>query len=344
MLKKGYLIGSILLLLYVTLALFPRFSNHTGDNPLRREGDMPLLIAHGGGNKEYPDNTLEAFYHAYSIDPNMMLETDVCITQDGVVILSHDTTLDRKTNLVHADIHAIDYQTLWDQEIDFSYHNQVTPKSNGYNDSETFVRYQNYLGETVSPLDIDYPEGITPRHESKFLVTTLEDLIRAFPNNKINVEIKQSGEIGLSALDAVIDLMETTDLETQSFSRIVLASFHQEIFAELLRIKREEHPELMLSPATEGVIKYYALHVLGLDLFYFDKITVLQVPTEELGLQLDTKGFIATAHRHNIAVHYWTIDDPDTMKLLIENGADGIMTNIPSLLKIVYDQTDSGSE
>jgi glycerophosphoryl diester phosphodiesterase len=58
-------------------------------NPLRvNRGDTPLLIAHGGGNQEFPDNTLEAYYHAYSIDPRVMLETDVNITKDGVIILS----------------------------------------------------------------------------------------------------------------------------------------------------------------------------------------------------------------------------------------------------------------
>ncbi|MFA6791380.1 MAG: glycerophosphodiester phosphodiesterase family protein [Candidatus Izemoplasmatales bacterium] len=342
--KNTGLLLIILLLIYVTIALFPRFPNHKGSNPLRRTSELPLLIAHGGGNKEFPDNTLEAFYHAYSIDPGMMLETDVSLTKDGVIILSHDTTLDRKTNLVQASIYDIEYQTLVDQEVDFSYHNPVTPSSNGYNVTATFVRYQNYLGEAVSPLDVDYPEGVHPRHDSKFLVTTLEDLIQAFPDNKINVEIKQSGSIGLEALAAVIDLMERTDENYQTFSRMVLASFHKEIFSELLRIKKEDHPELMLSPATKGVIKYYALHVLGLDLFYFDTVTVLQVPPVEMGLHLDTKGFIETAHRHNIAVHYWTIDDPETMRLLIKNGADGIMTNIPSLLKSVMDAIETDSE
>lgn len=342
--KKRLLILIIVLLLYVTVALFPRFPNHPGTNPLRKEGEMPLLIAHGGGNKEFPDNTLEAFYHAFSIDSRMMLETDVCLTKDGVVILSHDTTLDRKTNLVQTDIIDVDYSYLLENEVDFGFQNSVSPSSNGYNITGVFNRYVNYLGEIVTPLDIDYPEGISARHDSKFLVTTLEELIRAFPENYINVEIKQSGETGLLALEKVIELMEDLSAEFDPFSHIVLASFHKEIFSELSHIKKTSHPELMISPATAGVVKYYLLHSLGLDLFYFDKVTVLQVPTEQMGLQLDTLGFIDTAHRHNIAVHYWTIDDPDVMRRLIEHGADGIMTNIPSLLKTIMDDVQSASD
>ncbi len=64
-------------LIYFILAIFPRFNNIQGINPLLKTGDLPVLIAHGGGNKEFPDNTLEAFYNAYSIDSNVMMETDV---------------------------------------------------------------------------------------------------------------------------------------------------------------------------------------------------------------------------------------------------------------------------
>jgi len=240
--------------------------------------------------------------------------------------------------LLEADIIELNYSDLVLDEVDFGYANSVSPNSNGYNVTETFVKYTNYLGEEVSPQDITYPEGVFPRHTSKFLVTTLEDLIKAFPDNLINVEIKQSGETGLQALAAVIELMEDLDDDYDTFSRIVLASFHKEIFKELQRIQKDDQPILMLSPGTSGVVKYFVLHTLRLDLFYFDHVAVLQVPTEEYGLRLDTAGFIRTAHKHNIAVHYWTIDDPDVMLKLIENGADGIMTNIPSLLKSVLDE------
>jgi len=36
-------------------------------------------------------------------------------------------------------------------------------------------------------------------------------------------------------------------------------------------------------------------------------------------------------------VHYWTINEPDEMRQLIEIGADGIMTDYPHRLKDVYE-------
>ena len=323
---------------YALVALFPRFDNVV-NNPLVVAGiNRPVLIAHGGGNLEFPDNTLEAFYNAYSIDPKVMMETDVSLTKDGVIILSHDTTLDRKTNLLNAEIINTNYVDLVANEVDFNYQNTVVPNSNGFNVSGEFKKYTTWDKREVTPLDVAYPAGVTPSHPTKFLVTTLEELITTFPSNFINVEIKQTGETGILALNKVIELMERLNPDYNTFNRIVLASFHENVTAELARIRKEKHPSLMFSPETNGVIKYFALHTLRLDVFYTDPVSVLQVPMWRYGLNLATKGFVRTANRHNIAVHYWTINDADDMRLLIKNGAHGIMTDRPTLLKEIIDQ------
>ncbi len=326
----------IIIVIYLILFLLPKPQSVAGENTLMKDTEgRPLLIAHGGGNQEFPDNTLEAYYNAYSVDPNVMLETDVNLTKDGVVILSHDTTLDRKTNLVHTDIIDVNYSDLIADQVDFGYENQVTPSSNGYNESGTFSLYTNYLGENVTPLDVTYPSGVIARNNTVFLATTLEELIVDFPNNAINVEIKQSGDIGLNALSAVIDLMDQLDSSYHTYIRIVLVTFHKEVYAQMMELKKTTHPDLMLAPEQNGVIKFYAFFITGLSVFYHDPINVMQLPTEQYGINLSSKAFIRMANKHNIAVHYWTIDDADEMKRLIENGADGIMTDRPTLMKEV---------
>ncbi len=318
------------LLFFLVLALFERPDNYPGTNPMMKKEDCPILIAHGGGNGEFPDNTLEAFYNAYSVDKNVMMETDVSITKDGVVILSHDTTIDRKTNET-GEISEWNYSDLMSEEVDFGYDNNKNrePDENGN------IPYLNGEGKRVTPLDVEYPEGVSARHETKFLATTLEELITHFPKNRINVEIKQDGEVGIKALREVLRLVEKYD----AYEIIVLASFHSDIYSELVRISESgEVPEsFMFSPAIVGVVKYYLLHTLALDVFFTDGIAVFQIPTEEYGIKLAKRGLIKRAHLHNIAVHYWTINDPDEMTYLIEIGADGIMTDYPHLLKEVYD-------
>ena len=322
----------IVILLVLIFNLIPRPKSVAKNNFLVNKNHRPVLIAHGGGNMEFPDNTLEAFYNALSIDPNVMMETDVHMTKDGVIILSHDGSFDRKTD---ASGNVIDwnYTDLISQEVDFNYH---SPTSGGVRTSEAPAIFKNYEGKTVTPLDVPYPDGILPRHESKFLATTLEELIIHFPNNAINVEIKQSGEIGLHALDSVISLMDKLDGVYNTYSRIVLASFHTEIFKKIKEYHRT-NPAILFSPNSDGAIMLYVTHWFGFDFICREPVSVLQIPTRQGAMPLDGRLFINAAHRHNIAVHYWTINDENTMRDLANKGADGIMSDKPSLLKKVLD-------
>lgn len=334
-LKITSIVLASILLIYAVLSLFPRPNNFSLHNPMMTDSEMPILIAHGGGNKEFPDNTLEAFYNAYSVDARVMMETDVSITKDGVIILSHDTTLDRKTN-VTGNIADWNYSDLIAQKVDFGYTNPTDDDDKLDGEREHF---KDENGIEKYPTDVTYPEGVAPRDEKIFLATTLEELITSFPNNRINVEIKQSGELGKRALAEVIRLLELYD----AFGRVVVASFHEEIYDEFQRLQKEgEVPAtFMYSPAYDASTAFVVLHLLKLDLFFPDKLCVFQVPMEEKGFNLATKGFVRTAHRHNFAVHYWTINDVADMEHLIGIGADGIMTDYPHRLKEVYESYKS---
>ncbi len=332
--KKGLKITLIVLAciaaVYLILFLFPRFKNFSPENPMRAD-KMPLLIAHGGGNREFPDNTLEAFYNAYSVDENVMMETDVSITKDGVVILSHDTTLDRKTN-VTGKICDWNYSDLISQKVDFGYTNP-TDENDALNGERKHFTTDD--GVEKYPTDVTYPEGVTPRDEKVFLATTLEELITTFPNNRINVEIKQSGDLGKTALKEVLRVIE----KHNAFERVVVASFHEEIYDEFQRLQKsgEVLETFMCSPSYDSATEFFILQLLGLDLFFDDDMCVFQLPTEEKGFNLATKSMTSAAHKHNMAVHYWTINDVDEMKHLIDINADGIMTDYPHRLKEVYD-------
>ena len=319
-----------LLLIYGVIALWPREKNYALDNPMRTDSDLPILIAHGGGNKEFPDNTLEAFYNAYSVDPNVMMETDVSITKDGVIILSHDTTLDRKTNVTGA-IADWNYADLMAQKVDFGYTNPTEDQ----NLVGERVHFTDENGVEKYPTEVEYPQGVEPRDETVFLATTLEELLTAFPENRVNVEIKQEGELGMKALAEVLRLLEVYD----AFDRVVVASFHEDIYDEFQRLQAAgEVPEtFMCSPAYDAATEFYVLQLLNLDVFFGEDMCVFQLPMEEYGFDLATKHMVKAAHKHNLAIHYWTINDPEEMRHLIDIGADGIMTDYPHRLQEVYD-------
>src|SRR5580765_2662312 len=56
-----------------------------------------LAIAHRGGSKLRPENTLAAFNHAVTLGVDAF-ECDVHLSSDGEVVLIHDDTLDRTTD------------------------------------------------------------------------------------------------------------------------------------------------------------------------------------------------------------------------------------------------------
>ena len=296
---------------------------------MRKEGDLRILIAHGGGNREFPDNSLEAFYNAYSVDSRVMMETDVSITKDGVIILSHDTTLDRKTNVTGA-IADWNYSDLMAQKVDFGYTN---PTKSGQLNGER-KKFTGPDGREKTPLDVTYPAGVKPRDEQVFLATSLEELLVAFPESRVNVEIKQSGDLGIRALREVLRLLDQYD----AFDRVVVASFHEEIYDEFQRLQKagEVPGEFMYSPAYDAATAFFVLQLLKLDLFFPDDLCVFQLPTEQYGLDLATRSMVWSANRNNMAVHCWTINEPEEMRELIAIGADGIMTDYPHRLAEVY--------
>ena len=318
------------LLAYGIIAILPAPKNYKGDNPLMKSGELPMIVAHRGGRDEFPQNTLEAFYNAYSIDENIIMETDVNITKDGVLILLHNEYLDATTNVTGL---ASDwnYSDLISERVDFGYDNPT--KSQALNGER---KYFTVDGERRLPTDVAYPDGITARDEEIYLATTLEELLVAFPNNTVSVEIKQSGELGLKAVAEAIRLIE----KYSAFDRVILASFHSEIFREFVRLKKEKlvPDSFMFSPGMIGIAEFYVLMTLGMDSLYTSGVALLQIPMEEYGFNLATERMIRKAHEHNLAVHYWTIDDPDDMRCLITLGADAIMTDKPSLLKKVLDE------
>ena len=57
----------------------------------------PVIIAHRGYRKRYPENTLAAFAAAFDAGVGMV-ELDVTLTRDRRVVVLHDATLDRTTD------------------------------------------------------------------------------------------------------------------------------------------------------------------------------------------------------------------------------------------------------
>ena len=148
------------------------------------------------------------------------------------------------------------------------------------------------------------------------------------------MEIKNSGDLGYEACRI---LNETLNQYPEYRDQIVVGTFHDEIEAEL----KAKYGDLLRGAPTGTAAKFVLTTYLGVNLFDNSNFACLQIPTSyDLGVEifLDSKMLIDRAHRRNVAVQYWTINDADEMRHLIELGCDCIMTDNPELLKQVLDE------
>ncbi len=125
--------------------------------PWFRELPRPLIMAHQGGEKQWPSNTMLAFREAYKLGADA-LDMDVHLSADGELVLMHDTTVDRTTD-GHGMVRAMTWKQL--SRLDAGYRFSLDGRS--------------------------YP------YRGKGLrVPRLEEVFQEFPGARVGIEIKQA--------------------------------------------------------------------------------------------------------------------------------------------------------
>ena len=115
--------------------------------------------------------------------------------------------------------------------------------------------------------------------------------------------------------------------------RVCIASFNSD------RLKRvsEAYPDVCLSMGPKEVLK---LLLSSFRLYYKDiPGHCLQIPVYQYGLKLVTQIFINYVQKRGLKIMVWTINDQETMQVLINMGVDGIITDRPSALKELLSKT-----
>jgi len=180
--------------------------------------------------------------------------------------------------------------------------------------------------EAVKKLDAGYlfsTDGrqIFPFRGKGITVPTLREIFDALPEMTFNIEPKQHTPSIVKPLCVLVREQKMVD-------KVIVGSFNQTTIDDF----RRECPEVATSASPSEVSRFLALVKAGLGDSYSPPMQALQVPRNLGGLQVVSKEFIETAHRRNLKVHVWTINETVEMQRLIEMGADGIMTDYPDRL------------
>lgn len=156
-----------------------------------------------------------------------------------------------------------------------------------------------------------------------------------YPDLLYIVEIKNDGELGKVAADILNELLTVT--YPHLLKNVVIGTFHTEIAKYL----EESYPILSTGASIGTAAKFIITQMLGVNLFYKGSFICLQIPVayelKGIELKLAKQNYIDRAHRCNIAVQFWTINNTDEMKMLIDMGVDAIMTDNPQLLSEVLE-------
>ncbi|MCP4500556.1 MAG: hypothetical protein GY822_11405 [Deltaproteobacteria bacterium] len=247
---------------------------------------MTLIYGHRGACALLPENTLPSFERALDDGANA-LESDVHLTRDGHVVLSHDSTGRRMAN-ISAAISSCDLDEVQSWDVGWGFEH----------------------------------EGERPFVGEGYRIPSLEEMLGAFPEVRLNLDVKQSNP---SMVASLLSTLRRAGAE----HRVTLASFHQGVLKELrkaqfsgtLALGVREMRMLLTVPRSMLTLRKGLGHR-------------AQIPTHWGPVRFDSNWFMGKCEEVGIKVDFWTINDAAEARRLVELGAAGIMTDNPAIIKL----------
>ena len=284
--------------------------------------DVAMVSAHRAGSIVAPENTLNAFKlgieeattGGYTVD---IWEFDLHITKDGELILLHDHTLDRTSNSRQVfgvkDARPEDYTLEQLRELNMGYNFELDGEYPFRDLAAADITAQDLrvctLEEVLDYMSSDEATAAAPAEFGKF---------------RYIIEIKNSGKLGEKAADILYDTL----VEYGILEDVVFGTFNQNVTDYV----DENYPDMLRSSSICEVLDFWFAYLTGADLSKRGVgYCALQIPYSKSISFLGDAGLIEYAHKYNIAVQFWTINESDDVEYLQSVGADCIMSDSPDM-------------
>ncbi len=337
-------------------ALTPATASATGsldwDGSLGSTGSQADAVfdiqAHRGGLGLFTESSLEAFANALEMGVTT-LELDTQITEDNIAVVTHDRKISNKKCQDTAPV------TAGDPEF---------PYVGKYIKDLTLAQIQTM--DCGSLQLADHPEQQTVPGAKIQTLAEVFALVESYnaPDVKMNIETKV--EAGAPSETAPREQFVRTVLDTirdaGMLDRVTIQSFDW----GALMLTRDLEPSVPTVALTNGDFLQVGmdgaspwLGGLDIDDFGGDAIAAIatfgasayspvqgnpqggKVSDSDFTLYV-TKEMVEAAHARDIDVVPWTVNDPETMHVLMDLGVDGIITDRPDRLRTVL--TERGLE
>lgn len=314
---------------FAIINIIPPKKNIENNPFVVEKGSLPMVAAHRGGGKNNPENTMLAFREAVKTFEVDILESDLYLTKDGYLVYNHDDYIDETCN-VNGDISLEEVRALCENKENRHYIEDMTlSELRQYNFGYYF---EDKSGERIYK-DAENIEEIGLQIATADLL--FEEFYEDYPELMFIVEIKDGGERGKEACKVLWSELEKYP---DYLDNIVIGTFNEEIEEEL----KLNYPKLMRGASVGSAASFVITQMLRANIFDSGDFACLQIPMaydiSGIDIELNKKTYISRAHRRNIAVQYWTINDADEMRELIGLGCDAIMTDDPELLISVLEE------
>jgi len=157
-----------------------------------------------------------------------------------------------------------------------------------------------------------------PFRGKNLTVPTLEEVFEKFSDKRLSIEIKQSEP---SLVEPLCKMIEKRRME----ERVLVASFSERVIEQF----RVRCPKVATSASTQEFLRFQLGHN---DFGASSKPDCLQVKDKILAVQVITRKLVERAHRLNLPLHAWTVNDLAGMQRMIALNVDGIITDFPGPL------------
>ena len=267
------------------------------------------ISAHRSGAGDFPEETLAAF-RGCAENPDFQVdyfEFDLHMTADDILVLSHDSSLDRVSNA--AAVFGAENVLVRDKTLaELKQLNMAAQFVSGAGEAP----YADLHGD-------DVPDELRILSLDEVL-----DYLTAAGDYHYIIEIKDGGEVGLAAADQLYATLQARGL----LDRVIVGSFRDEVASYITA----NYPDMHRSASPEEVVQFYFAALTGKRDFTCS-YDVLQLPfgdaESSFGINLGTATVINFAHANDLAIQYWTVNSEKDMTYLASIGADALITDYP---------------
>ena len=285
------------------------------------------LEAHRGGRGLAPENTLAAFSNAVDMGVTT-LELDIGLTSDGVVVISHDTSLNPD--------HTRDASGAW-----------LAPRSGAPIRTLTLAQLQTYDVGRINPasnygkqfaLQIPRDGERIPTLASLFAQVQARGAEAATVRFNIETKIDPSKPDETAAPEPMVRALLAEIDKANMAGRVTIQSFDWRTLTLVGKLAPQMPRAYLTTPRTLKDSRWTD----GLDAASFASVPqmVRAASANAPGPVVWSPAFadltpevIREAHKLGLKVLPWTVNQRADMQRLMDWGADGIITDYPDILR-----------